>query len=118
MNVKSSIADPGVPEKERLVLNIEQDTDIGRYAVFFTHFTEAGKVSANVERTFWFPDLKVRAGDFVVLYTKKGARSEKENQDKSKSYFFYWNLDAPIWIDKGAAVLAYLPEWTTVNPPK
>ncbi len=70
-----------------------------------------------MERTFWFPDFESEGGDFVVLYTKRRPQRE-ENQDKSKSYFFYWNLDVLIWITKVPLFLPNLPKWTTVNPPK
>lgn len=112
MKVKiRAIRDPGVPEKERLVLEVVQDDDIGHYAVFHTRVTGPGRVSSRIQKAYWFPDKQVRSGDVVSLYTKKGRDNERRNADDSTSHFFYWNLDAPLWVDKNVtAVLASL-QW-------
>lgn len=113
MRVKiREIVAPGDAQKERLVLEVVQDDDIGRYAVFLTHILEAGNVSATVRRTYWFPDKKVRSKDLVVLYTKVGTPSEQKNKDESTSHFFYWGADSPLWRESNAtAVLAHIDEW-------
>jgi hypothetical protein len=110
------IREPGVPEKERLVLEVLQDDDVGHYAVFSTRLIEPDAVSFRVRRAFWFPDQRVRPGDLVVLYTKRGRRREKKNKDESTSYFFYWNQDAPLWGESDmTAVLVSIEEWDMVK---
>lgn len=114
MNVKiKAIRDSGSANEERLVLQVLRDDDIGYYVVFDTTFTKDGSVSNKVRHTYWFPDKRVRSGDIVVLYTKPGIRSEKENRDGSNSHFFYWGLDKAIWNKEGdCAVLLQVGDWS------
>jgi hypothetical protein len=106
------IRDSGIPEKERLVLDVVEDDDIGDYVVFHTHIIRPRVVSTRVRQTFWFPDRAVRSGDVIVLYTKKGKTRERENSDGTTSHFFYWNLDEPIWADRDfTAVLVGIEQW-------
>jgi hypothetical protein len=109
------LREPGVLEKERLVLEVPETEDIGRYAIFCNHLTSAGAVSPRVERIFWFPDTQVKAGDLVVLYSKRGANHDRPNKDETTTHFFYWNLDTPVWTGDRIAVVAHLDEWEAVE---
>ena len=51
MNVEIKyISDSAVADKERLVLQVLRDDDIGNYAVFKTTFTDDGEVSSLVRQ--------------------------------------------------------------------
>lgn len=114
MNIKiRAIRNSGVADKERLVLQVLRDDDIGYYVVFDTTFTEDGKISNKVRHSYWFPDKKVRIGDLVILYTKPGTQSESQNEDGSTAHFFYWGLDKTIWNKEGdCAVLLEARNWS------
>lgn len=115
MNVKiRSIADQGIPEKERLVLSVLADTDIGDYLVLRTKAIN-GQPTSRTKDVYWFPDEVVKGGDLVVLYTKFGIRSTKVLPDGSKAHFFYWGKDGSLWepgLDM--AVLIYADDWTSL----
>lgn len=117
MDIKINyIKDAGIVKKERLVLKILKDCNIGYYIVVYTYYIDKndGSISANVLNSFWFPDKRVIAGDLVILYTKKGEESEKKNKDGSTSHFFYWGLDKTIWNEEDdCAVLIEIEDWTT-----
>ena len=84
MNLKIlGIMDAGIANKERLVLKVLRNDDIGYYVVFDTTFLEDGNVSNKVRHSYWFPDKEVQAGDLVVLYTKQGIMSERKQKDGS-----------------------------------
>ncbi len=106
-----SIADPGVPAKERLILKVLLDTDVGDFVVFRTK-ARNNQVTTGVETVFWFPDKAVKAGDLVVVYTKEGVRSEKPIKDGNRAHFFYWGISSAIWDDKSmAAIILHVSEW-------
>lgn len=99
-------------DKERIVLSVVKDGDVGRYAIFDTTYTKGGSVSNKVRFTYWFPDKNVKAGDLVVVYTKAGSSSEHQNKDGSTSHFFYWGLDRTVWNEDGdCAVIARIDSW-------
>jgi hypothetical protein len=109
------LREPGVLSTERLVLEAVQHGDVGSYAIFCSHLLSNGELSSRVERTFWFPDKRVNAGDLVVLYTKKGTQHDRRNEDNTVTHFFYWNLDAPLWNGDVVPVVANLRDWEAVS---
>lgn len=107
------IADSRNHDQERLILDVVQDTDIGEYLVLDSTYTENNKVSNRARHPYWFLDQKVKKGDVVVLYTKRGRSSNQSNSNGSTSYFYYWGLDSSVWNnDKDCAVLLHISEWT------
>lgn len=111
-----SIADKGNYEKERLVLKVLSDTDIGDYLVIQTGFND-GSVTIGTYQTFWFPYKSVSTGDLVVLYTKSGNENERELKLGKRTHFFYWGLNSAIWIrEDRAPVVLHAPEWASKSP--
>jgi hypothetical protein len=107
--------------KERVVLRARLKVDIGRYAIFAAVLdTNNDQVlSGGLEAAYWFEDQEVGKDDYVVLYSKKGATSSKNNSDGSRSWFFYWDREETIWRPAvNAAVLAPIGTWTKLNAPK
>jgi hypothetical protein len=112
MNLKlKSVADKGSIDKERLVIRVVNDTNVGEFAIFRTGFYD-NEVTVGVVNTFWFPDKQVRAGDLVVLYSKAGATSEKKLESGNTAHFYYWGQSEPLWSNsQRAAVLLHAPAW-------
>lgn len=111
-----SVADKGNHEKERLVLKIIANTDIGDYLVIQAGFNN-DEVTSSTHQTYWFPYKAVSTGDLVVLYTKPGKENVKELKQGRKAHFFYWGLGSAIWNSKDRApVILYAPEWTSKHP--
>jgi hypothetical protein len=112
----TSIAGAGDLDRERIILKALADDEIGDYIVFRTRAaSDDGKpLSTNIPNAFWFPNLKIKKGDFIVLYSKDGSRRAKSTADESTSYFFYWGLEKPIWSEpKHRAILLHATSWTT-----
>src|SRR5262245_4079302 len=100
------VLDIGNINRERVVLGVTRDDEIGNYMIAQGTTTEAGGLSQSLKPLCWFPDNPVKAGDLVVLYTKVGAQKKKVNADKSTSHFFYLGLGKCLWEgDKRAAVV-------------
>lgn len=106
-----SIANKGDAEKERLVIQVLNDTDVGDYVLFRTGWKDDA-VTTRVYDTFWFPDKNVKAGDLVVIYSRRGAKSERVLESGSTAHFFYWARTDTLWgtPDRGA-VLLHAPTW-------
>jgi len=96
-------------------MKVSSPCDVGHFAILQTHTANNGPTANGAKHGFWFPFKKVAAGEFVVVYTKRGKMSEKDHNGV-KSHFFYWGLDISIWADqKVSAVLLYAPEWTVFD---
>jgi hypothetical protein len=98
--------------QERVVLRASTDVDIGVYAVFRCVSNEEGKVlSGPILCAYWFADRLIKKDDWVILYSKRGTRSQKEGNDGPSSYFYYWGLENPIWTKQTAVVVAPTRGW-------
>jgi hypothetical protein len=113
MRIKiTSIADRADLTKERIVMKVLSDTNIGDYAVFDAEYRH-GTVTTGVRDVFWFPDKDVSSGDIVVLYTKRAKQSEKILKASRKTaHFFYWGSTKPKWeTERTVPVLMSISEW-------
>ena len=111
-----SIAEKGNFEKERLVLKVKVDTDIGDYILIQAGFN--GKdVTIATHQTYWFPYGAVSAGDLIILYTKSGKHSTEALTQGGTAHFYYWGLSKAIWdTSERAPVLLHAPEWIKKKP--
>lgn len=113
----SSFPDTGQFSKERLILKVLSDVDVGGYAVFCSPASKSGGPVAGRKAAYWFPDEDVKAGDLVILYTKTGTSSKKELSGGRTAHFFYWGLDNSVWGGGGnVAVLLRVSEWAAKTP--
>jgi len=108
----TGIEDTGNLEKERIVLKVLDDVDVGRYAIFKSKKIGDKKVSNKVSLTFWFQDQPVKKDDLVVVYTKAGTYKSTVNPSGNTSHFFYWDLSSAIWNNEDAVVLLNVGEWS------
>ena len=61
------IKDNGTLDKERVVLLVKEDCDLGHYILATSHMNAEGETfSSKIANTFWLPDQKVQKGDKVV----------------------------------------------------
>lgn len=107
------IRDAGHIDKERLVLQTISDCDIGNYLTSVSTETNNGRsVLSKINSTYWFPDGKIPAGSLVVLYTKQGKNSVKDNSDGSKSFFYYRNETVPLFSAANACAIVFeIKKW-------
>jgi hypothetical protein len=106
------VKDAGIMKKERIVLKVKSDDDVGRYLLFDTTYVDTNKVSNKVRHSYWFPDKPVKKNDVVVVYTKAGDNIARLNSDGTETHFFYIGLSESIWnIDGDCAVLLEIDKW-------
>jgi hypothetical protein len=117
MNLKlKAIRDRGVLSNERVAINVLHDDDIGNYMICSVETTDDNQLTNIIKRTWWFPDKEVKAGDLVVLYTKKGVDKERVHKTGSTTHFFYWGLPEPIWSHSDSStVLIESGGWSTLT---
>lgn len=113
MNIKiSDIKDYGNLEKERIVLNVLSDTDLGKYIIALTEELPDNLISSSIRDAYWLPDQSLKTGDMVVVYTKKGNRSSRKNEDGTTTYFLYWGQNEPLGRNQNNGVVLFQAAWT------
>lgn len=112
------IKDSGNIEKERIVFDVIEDGQIGKYLIAESETLNDSKFSSLIKNTYWFPDQEVKTGDRVILYTKEGRKNIVDNEDGSNSYFFYWGLKSPHLKSDNDCVVLFETSWTISVIPK
>lgn len=115
----NSVIDTGNHENERLVLDVVEDCNLKYFLIFDSTYKGEHKISNKLRHTYWFTSKEVKAGDLVVLYTRKKRTGEKEeiqNSDGTTSHFFFWGLDSYVWNNDGdVAGLMRIKTWDTIG---
>ena len=100
-------------DSERVILDVAQAADLRYYMVFDTTYTGDHTISNKLRHTYWFTAQSVKPGDVVVLYTKKGKNTSREENGHTV-YFYYWGLDSYVWNNDGdGALLVEVNAWST-----
>lgn len=109
-----TIADRGIPNKERLHLAVDAFANLSYYAVFDTIKFPNGTIAPIPKHVFWFSAFQVKPGDNIILYTGPGQFLQKPRGDLGTNYFFHWGLQTTIWRDANScAVLLEIGTWVT-----
>lgn len=114
-----NFADAGVIDKERLIIRVLADVNIGYYVVLRSKTNDSGGPISGTKDAYWFPDVEVSRGDLIVLYTKSGTPSKKPlKSGDGLAHFYYWRKIAPFWgaEQRNTAVLMYADSWASKSP--
>ena len=97
----NAIQQQGDHTKEYVILYVKADCNIGEYLLTDDTFDRTGLPSNKHRHVFFFPDMAVKAGEYLVLWTKVGKYKEGKTTDGATAHYFYWNLKEAVWNDAG-----------------
>jgi hypothetical protein len=113
------IKHPGNYTSQVVHLKVLEDCNLKYYMIMDTTYNPDQSISNELRHTYWFRPYDVKKGDYVFLYTKKGAQKKFNNQAKTVTHEFYWGLKESVWNKDGdAAVLFEIAAWNTTRVPK
>lgn len=113
-----TVRDRGNKARERVVLHVEKDLDVGGHLLLATRISSKGAtLGGRVQHCFWFPNRETKAGDLVIVYSKQGRSGPKDNSSGNTSHFFYWGLDDSIWLGL-RPVLIEIFQWKPLTESK
>jgi hypothetical protein len=109
-----TIGDRGIPNRERLHLNVLVPANLSFYVVIGTTKISPTQIATAAKYFHWWGQYAVNAGDSVILYTGFGNHTVNVRPDGGKNHFFYWGLQNAIWGDPNScAVVFELANWET-----
>ena len=106
----NGVRDIGALEKERVVLSVSEDTQLGTFAITAIH-SEDETDAFNIKFGYWFPNKRIKKNDTVVLYTKLGTMKSRTHDSGSTSHFFYLNRNETAWNNEWILGLFSMDEW-------
>lgn len=92
---------------ERVTLDVLNDCNIKNYVVMDTTYNSDGTISNRWRHALQLPDLMVKQGDQIKIYTRNGNnRTVRAKSNLCDIHFVFWGLDGHIWNKEGD--IAYL----------
>ena len=111
--VITGIGDKGDLRNERIGLKVLKDCELKYYQLFKSYKLDSGGFYNRSKDVYWFYPKKVKAGDKVVVYTKRGEDNSEVKEDGTTVHFIYWGLSEAIFTDdKKIVVLSQINDWT------
>lgn len=121
------VSDPGVPNSERVEIQVMESVDLSKFGVLLGLALADGTALPMPNRFFWFGALEIPAPSWIVLYTGPGTfRVEKDSESGWPIYIFHWDLPSvifhstnfvPILFELGAVTLGENKGAPTKLPP-
>lgn len=105
------VKDAGNIEDERIIFKVDNDCNINWYLIFDNTFDEDGRLSNVWRHLYIFPNLNVKAGDFIWLYTKSGTNFCRSNDSNTTTHLLYWGMQNTIWNSGNGQEVAHLVKY-------
>lgn len=91
------VYDRGVPNQERIVINVRQTLNLGQYGVMLGIKATDGFAFPVRDNLFWFGDGLVFQGDWLFIYTGPGqARTSPVPNTSETLYSIHWGRPTTI----------------------
>jgi hypothetical protein len=96
-----SVINASTPNKEVVGLKTSIDVNLKDYAIVDKTFDKNGNTSNKFRHIFIFPDVAVKKGEFMRVYSGKGKYKTTTNEKGNNIHHFFWNSDECIWNNEG-----------------
>ncbi|MCD9017518.1 hypothetical protein [Parachryseolinea silvisoli] len=111
-----SVVNGTTPQAEFVWIRVDVDVNTRGYALVDRTLTADGQVSNEFRHIFVFPNLAVRRGDWIRLFTGTGnfSRNEADGSPGNFIYNLYWGANACVYNNRGGDIVTLL-RYTTIN---
>jgi len=94
------VADPGIPNQERIALRPMQTTLLSQFGVAVGVFDSAtGGARLLFDNVFWFPDKVVMPPSWVLIFTGPGQPRDLVLDDGQQGHTFFWQRKTTLFHD-------------------
>ncbi|MEW8026565.1 MAG: hypothetical protein AB2792_20690 [Candidatus Thiodiazotropha sp.] len=96
-----SVADRGIPNSERIPIQVREHTDMGQFGLMVGVSSNNGFAMPIRDNLFWFGDGTVNPGDWILVYTGNGAPQKLDwhTPPGSKLYVVHWGRDKTMFAN-------------------
>ncbi len=102
------VADPGVPNKERIILRPWVDTNLQSYVVGLGKDIDGEGFVPIGNRIFFFTQTIPESGSWVIVYTGEGVSTQSELPTTGeKTYTFFWGFKNVIFLNPQIIPILY-----------
>lgn len=102
------VFDRGVPDRERIILKVNDLIDIGQFGILLGIRQQAGVATPLKDNFFWFGDGLVDSGDWIFVYSGAGTvLTDELPGSKNKIYSLHWGRDKTIFNNAEVAPMLF-----------
>jgi hypothetical protein len=111
------VADRGVPNQERVPIQVLRTTDMGQFGLLVGISSYQKLATPVQDNLFWFGDGLVNAGDWILLYTGSGtARTDDwTTPPGSKVYSVHWGRPTTIFANSSVVPILFAVQGADVG---
>jgi len=111
------VADRGVPNQERVPIQVLKATDMGQFGLL-VGISSYHKLATPVQdNLFWFGDGLVNAGDWILLYTGSGTprADDWDTPPGSKVYSVHWGRPTTVFANSSVVPILFAVQGADVG---
>jgi hypothetical protein len=92
------VADPGIPNRERIVLRPTESLDLAQFGILIAVKNEDGSVIPIFDNFFWFGDLFIDPPCWINVYTGNGEFQKTILSDSNQpAYSLHWGRKVTVF---------------------
>lgn len=112
------VADRGAPNQERVVIYINETTNMGQYGIMLGHQTGKGSANPYQDNLFWFGDGILNKGDWILLYTGNGTpKVDKWEPTGGDVYSIHWGRSTTVFANTNIVPILFRVDAVQVGLP-
>lgn len=92
-----SVNNTGNLRSEHVFLAVQTDCNLGDYLLTDSTYGSNEAPSNKLRHVFFFPELAVKAGDYVVLWSQSGKYSVGAATNNKPQHNLFWGLQETVW---------------------
>jgi len=91
------VFEPNVPNRERIVLQANQATDMSQFFLMLGLPTGQNAMFPVRDAQYWFGGIALNAGDWIVLFTGSGQAAQQRDASGSTVHTLFWGRERTIF---------------------
>lgn len=102
-----SVVSPGEPNKENIVVYVNQATNLAKFGILLGYKT--GQLTQPlINHFFWLTDVDVDAGTWIFIYTGSGTpRFTKTQGTEQPAYVLHWSQPNVLFSDQSIVPILF-----------
>lgn len=111
-----SVAERGVPNRERVVLQVTAPCNTASYALLVGTSTINGEALPFSDNFFWIGDALLTTNDWIFVYTGHGEGRMDQTKD-GRLFSVYMNRDLTVFHNPAVVpILIQIANYSTIKP--
>jgi hypothetical protein len=91
------INNSGEVSSEYVFIEVVADCNAGDYLLTDSTYGADNAPSNKLRHVFFFPSKEMKAGEYIVLWTKSGTYNLGKTSTNSPQHNLHWNLKETVW---------------------